>query len=61
MRLPVRPARFHTPFLHAQALADRIELDAGGNAPITLNQAARQCLRGLLRRGRAQHNGMPIS
>jgi L-2-hydroxyglutarate oxidase LhgO len=27
---------FHTPLLHARALADRIELDAGGNAPIGL-------------------------
>src|ERR1700694_6075068 len=27
---------FHTPLLHAKALADRIELDAGGNAPISL-------------------------
>ena len=27
---------FHTPLLRAKALAGRIELDAGGNAPITL-------------------------
>jgi L-2-hydroxyglutarate oxidase LhgO len=27
---------FHTPLLRAKAHADRIELDAGGNAPITL-------------------------
>src|SRR4030081_1396502 len=27
---------FHTPILRAKAAADRIELDAGGNAPITL-------------------------
>ena len=27
---------FHTPLLHARAAADRIELDAGGSAPISL-------------------------
>jgi L-2-hydroxyglutarate oxidase LhgO len=27
---------FHTPLLHARAAGDRIELDAGGNAPISL-------------------------
>src|SRR5260370_6218058 len=42
---------FHTPLLHAKALADRIELDAGGNAPISLECKLSAIPRGFLRPG----------
>ena len=52
---------FHTPLLHAKALADRIELDAGGNAPIGLECKLLVNAAGLAASEVARRiNGMPI-
>ena len=52
---------FHTPLLHAKALADRIELDAGGNAPISLECKLLVNAAGLAASAVARSiNGMPI-
>jgi L-2-hydroxyglutarate oxidase LhgO len=52
---------FHTPLLHAKALADRIELDAGGNAPISLECKLLVNAGGLSASAVARSiNGMPI-
>src|SRR5216684_2861101 len=52
---------FHTPLLYAKALADRIELDAGGNAPISLECKLLVNAAGLAASAVARSiNGMPI-
>ena len=49
---------FHTPLLRARAAAGRIEIDAGGDAPMTLECRLLVNAAGLERaRGRAQHRG----